>query len=99
MESTKKAGMNRVIKIRISNDELSALKECADTAGISVSEFLRKSGRGATITSSSDRQTVRELRRLGGLLKKVHIDSSGAYSAQTAAAINSIAAFIDGLTK
>lgn len=99
MAKETKTGLGKFIKIRISAAEELALKETAAEAGISVSELLRKSGRGATITSSSDRQTVRELRRLGGLLKKVHVDTGGAYSAQTAAAINSIAAFIDGLTK
>ena len=36
------------------------------------------------IIPRSDATTIRELRRLGGLLKKVHVDSRGAYSEGTA---------------
>lgn len=97
MTQETKSSLGKVIKIRISAAEELALKETAAEAGISVSELLRKSGRGATVTSNSDRQTVRELRRLGGLMKKIHLDSRGAYSSETANAINAIAGFIDGI--
>ena len=36
------------------------------------------------VVSRTDATTIRELRRLGGLLKKVHLDSGGAYSKETA---------------
>ena len=38
------------------------------------------------VVSRTDATTIRELRRLGGLLKKVHVDSGGAYSKETASA-------------
>jgi hypothetical protein len=38
--------------------------------------------------------TIRELRRLGGLLKKIHVDSGGAYSRETAAAPTDLRAAI-----
>ena len=42
----------------------------------------------------TDATTIRELRRLGGLLKKVHVDSGGAYSEETAAALTALRAAI-----
>jgi hypothetical protein len=42
----------------------------------------------------TDATTIRELRRLGGLLKKVHVDSGGAYSRETAAALAELRAAI-----
>jgi hypothetical protein len=42
--------------------------------------------------SRTDATTIRELRRLGGLLKKVHLDSGGAYSRETASALTALRA-------
>ena len=44
--------------------------------------------------SRTDATAIRELRRLGGLLKKVHVDSGGAYSRETAAALAALRAAI-----
>lgn len=90
--------LDKIIKIRISEIEHVALKESADTAGFTLSFLLRQAGQKVTITSSTDRMMVRELRKIGGLLKKVHIDSGGAYSEKTATAIEAIARFVDGLS-
>ena len=56
--------------LRISTEENERLARLADTAGISVSEYIRRlCFGGRPITSRTDSQTIRELRRLGGLLK------------------------------
>ncbi len=56
--------------LRISTEENERLARLADTAGISVSEYIRRlCFGGRPITSRTDCQTIRELRRLGGLLK------------------------------
>lgn len=99
MAANNKIAMDKVIKLRISNEENMALRESAIAAGTSVSDLLRRAGRGVTITSSTDRMMVRELRRIGGLLKHIHLESGGAYSKQTADSIEAIAVFIDGLNE
>ena len=49
---------------------LSAEARQADAAGISVSEYIRRlCFGGRPVTARTDSQTIRELRRLGGLLK------------------------------
>ena len=56
--------------LRISTEENERLARLADTTGISVSEYIRRlCFGGRPITSRTDCQTIRELRRLGGLLK------------------------------
>ena len=56
--------------LRLSPEENEILIRQADAAGISVSEYIRRlCFGGRPITSRTDIQTIRELRRLGGLLK------------------------------
>ena len=56
--------------LRLSAEENERLARQADAAGISVSEYIRRLCFGCRpITSRTDSQTIRELRRLGGLLK------------------------------
>ena len=56
--------------LRLSAEENERLARQADAAGISVSEYIRRlCFGGRPITSCTDNQTIRELRRLGGLLK------------------------------
>ena len=56
--------------LRLSAEENEILARQADAAGISVSEYIRRlCFGGRPITSRTDSQTIRELRRLGGLLK------------------------------
>ena len=56
--------------LRVSAEENERLTRQADAAGISVSEYIRRlCFGGRPITSRTDSQTIRELRRLGGLLK------------------------------
>jgi hypothetical protein len=42
---------------------------------------------------------VKELRRLGGLMKHIHIDSGGHYSDKTSDAIAAITRYINQLAK
>ena len=56
--------------LRLSAEENERLARQADAASISVSEYIRRlCFGGRPITSRTDNQTIRELRRLGGLLK------------------------------
>ena len=59
------------ITFRISCEEKEHAAEQAKLAGLSLSEYLRRrfSGKGRSIIAFTDANTVRELRRLGGLLK------------------------------
>jgi hypothetical protein len=66
------------------------LRSLAAEAGLSVAGARALSRLGQPVVPRTDATTIRELRRLGGLLKKVHLDSRGAYSEQTAAALSEL---------
>lgn len=54
----------------VSEGEAKQLEEQASVAGLSVSECLRRRGFGGRpVVAQTDMATIRELRRIGGLLK------------------------------
>lgn len=59
----------RSVTIRYKEADYHTLHEQADFAGISLSELIRRKSQGGRIITQTDELTVRELRRLGGLLK------------------------------
>ena len=78
------------LDVRVAPLEKAQLRAIADDAGITVADLVRERALGRPVVSRSDATTIRELRRLGGLLKKVHTDSRGAYSHATAAALRDL---------
>ncbi len=87
-------GLTERLDVRVAPDEKAQLRAIADAAGIVVAELVRRRALGRPVVSRTDATTIRELRRLGGLLKMVHVESGGAYSRETAAAVNSLHAAI-----
>src|SRR5690242_12755270 len=65
------------LDVRVAPGEKEQLRRIAADAGISVAELVRARALGRPVVSRTDATTIRELRRLGGLLKKVHLDSGG----------------------
>ena len=64
------SGFQRRRTLRLTAVEDERLTRQAATAGISVSEYMRRLFFGGRpIIARTDDQTIRELRRLGGLLK------------------------------
>ena len=84
--------------VRVTASELAELRESATLAGLSLSEYMRRRALGLVVIAHSDVSVVRELRRLGGLLKKVHVDSQGAYSEATAGALRQISAYMGAIS-
>lgn len=80
------------INLRVTEEELSDLKEQAEVAGLSVSEYVRRRALGRRVVGSSktDLHVLSELRKLGGLMKLVHNETRGAYSERTAEAIQAL---------
>lgn len=88
--------MNREIRvtIRFLHDEHKELQGQADIASLSLSEYVRRRVFGKKVASKVDLKVLAELRRLGGLLKHIHLETRGAYSQDTAAAIQAIEAYV-----
>ncbi|WP_232484080.1 plasmid mobilization protein [Burkholderia gladioli] len=70
------------IAVRLTPDEKARLRDDAELAGVSVSELVRRRYFGRPIVANTDMVMVRELRRIGGLLKHIHNTTDGVYSAR-----------------
>lgn len=79
-----------VINVRVSRAEKEALREEAATAGLTLSSYCRRRFLGRAVVARTDRAMIRELRRIGGLLKHIHVQSEGAYSEDTADALRAL---------
>lgn len=93
----KDRNLDKVINVRLSAGEKARLAEEASTAGLSMSALVRARYFGRPLVAQADLVTIRELRRLGGLLKAIHTESGGAYKEATWSAINDLAAAIKRL--
>ncbi len=87
------------IAVRLTPDEKARLRDDAGLAGLSVSELVRRRYFGRPIVAGTDMVMVRELRRMGGLLKHIHNTADGVYSRETAQALVEIAAQIKALSQ
>ncbi len=88
--SIKRKNLTAVVNIRLTAGERTAVAENAETAGLTVSAYCRRLILGRTVHAHTDSTVIRELRRVGGLLKAVHTESGGIYSAATAAALSEV---------
>ena len=89
--------LSAVVNVRLTAAEKARLKDDADLAGLSVSEFVRRRSLGRPIIAQADAVTIKELRRLGGLVKHLHNESGGIYSRETAAALVALRGYIEQL--
>jgi hypothetical protein len=78
------------LRLRCSPAEGEAIRQKARDAGETVSSFLRAAALGRKTRSTTDSQTINELRRLGGMLKDQFNKSGGQYSRESAAALREI---------
>jgi hypothetical protein len=93
------APLDAVINVRLTAAEKSQLKEDADLAGLSMSELVRRRYFGKPILASADAVMLKELRRLGGLVKHVHQSSNGVYSKDTAGALMALKTYLEQLSR
>jgi len=91
--------LDAVINVRLTSAEKARLKEDADLAGLSMSELVRRRYFGRPIIASADAVMLKELRRIGGLLKHIHNESGGAYSGSTARVLSMLTAYIEKLSR
>lgn len=87
------------VNVRLTAAEKAQLQEDAELAGMSVSALLRRRAFGQPIVASADAAMIRELRRIGGLLKHIHNESGGAYSRETASTLEAVREYIAALAK
>ena len=67
--STRTKGTNSRIEIRITEEEKAILREQANSASLTMSEYIRRTAMNRRILSTMDQKAAGELARLGGLQK------------------------------
>lgn len=82
------------VNVRLTETELKELNLEAKIAGLSVGDYVRRRVMGRPVAAHVDRAMINELRRQGALLKKIHLDSKGAYRTETRDTILAIQAAI-----
>lgn len=91
--------LDAIINVRLTASEKVTLKEDAALAGISISALVRRRYFGRPIIAHANIAMIRELMRLGGLLKNIHNQSGGAYSRATAEALRAVTDYIERLSR
>lgn len=76
-----------LVRVRFTQSDRARLDEDASLAGLTLSELIRRRTSGQRVIANADLVMIRELRRVAGLLKHIHVQSYGAYSEKTASAI------------
>jgi predicted DNA binding CopG/RHH family protein len=91
------------ITVRFDGPEYSKIRSKANTVGITVSKFMReKAMRGYVRVpkhTKVDTAAINQISKMGGLLKKVHVESSGAYSERTGAILDEILIFMRNMNR
>ncbi len=90
--------LDAMLNVRLTVVEKAMLQEDADLAGLTMSELVRRRYFGRPIIANADEVMIRELRRIGGLLKHVHNESGGAYSESTSHALHDLNVYIQKLS-
>jgi hypothetical protein len=98
----KAARFQRRRTLRLSAEEDARLESQAAVAGISVSEYMRRLFFGGRpVIARADEQMIRELRRMGGLLKHnfgaVRVTGGASVPEQMEAALEQIRQAVDRL--
>ena len=93
------------IGIRLSAKEQNQILEQANASSLTISDFIRRMALGKEIVPKSDlvaigqlTRILGELRRLGGLLKNIHLETQGRYSEDTRQAIQTLEAYVRDLS-
>ena len=94
-----KENLEARIDFRVTIEERHEIQKGAEASGLSVSEYVRRRALGRRVDSVTDVKMISELRRQGGLLKKIYSESGGMYSEKTSVALASINRFIESLER
>lgn len=89
----------RRVTLRLTEKDFILLKENAELAGLSVSELIRRRYFGRPIVPKANLAMIRELRRLGGLLKHIYSETYGQYNKEIGSTLNEIQSYIARLNQ
>lgn len=91
--------LDAIVNVRLTSEEKERLRDDADMAGLSMSALIRARYFGRPVVAHADQVLIKELRRVGGLLKHIHNESGGIYNKDTAGALVALKAYIGKLSR
>lgn len=68
--------MDKIVKARISDEDLEKIRTHADACGLTVSEYIRRAALDRKLTPITDGQAVGELRHVAAMLKHLYPKTS-----------------------
>ena len=74
---TRKKGTNLRIEVRITEEEKAIIRDQANSASLTMSEYIRRTALNRRILSTMDQKAAGELARLGGLQKHLLTQTKG----------------------
>lgn len=86
------SGLGATLNIRLSLAEKKKVAMESDFAKMSMAEIVRARLNGAPIVAAVDYEMINAVRKATGLVKNLHVESNGAYSEETRAAVNALTA-------
>lgn len=89
---------SKKLSLRLTLSEYEEIKSNAAIAGVGISSYIRKRVLGYKIKSKLSLTMIAELRRIGGLLKLVHLESRNAYDDRTLEALKDLQAYVKKLS-
>lgn len=89
--------LDAVINVRLTVREKRRLQEDAEVAGLTMSSLVRRRYFGRRVVPKSDLKVIAELRRLGGLLKAVNLQTNFHGGPELSAALRAIRTYIERL--
>lgn len=87
------------LHVRLHPAEADAIREKAQDSGVPVSEFMRCAALGRKTRSAVDSEMIRNLNRIGAMLRDQFNRSGGQYADESAAALREITAAIARLAR
>lgn len=82
------------IPLRCTPTEYAEIHANAQAADLTVTEFLIRRGTGVPVRSRTDDALIREIRKIGGLVKVVSLRIGDAHKARTAAMLDELTRLI-----
>jgi len=85
-----KENLEARIDFRVTTEERREIQEQAEASGLSISQYVRRRALGRRVDSVTDIKMISELRRQGGLLKKIFNESNGMCSEKIEATLGGL---------
>jgi hypothetical protein len=89
--------LDKKISVRLTSAEKIQLAEDAQIAGLGLSELVRRRYFGRRIIANADTAILRELRRLGGILKQLNSESASADHQQIQETLKTLQVYMEVL--